>query len=284
MTIRTLRTVTIVPLLAVACLSQQSDPWQKSEFLEPAQFAAILQAKGGKPPIVICTAFPVLYKSKHIQAAKFAGPGSKPEGIEALKKEVEGLPKDSDIVLYCGCCPLDRCPNLRPAFRTLKELGFTHVRALNIPTNMQTDWYAKNYPTDAGTLAMAPAVEMNAAEKQFQESMTNVTLTGFFTVGDTGETHEDKYTIGKIAKIGPDLWNFDASIKYGTREFKATVQVPVKWAGDTPVLTMESYLIKGQGVYSARILVFNGMYAGTWGAQTHGGKMFGKIVKNGPAQ
>jgi hypothetical protein len=54
----------------------------------------------------------------------------------------------------------------------------------------------------------------------------------------------------------------------------------VKWAGDTPVLTLSNYLIKGQGVYSARILIFNGMYAGTWGAQDHGGKMFGKIVKN----
>ena len=58
------------------------------------------------------------------------------------------------------------------------------------------------------------------------------------------------------------------------------MQVPVKWADNTPVLTLESYLIQGQGVYSARILVFNGMYAGTWGAQDHGGKMFGDIVKN----
>ncbi len=248
--------------------------------MEPAQLAAILQAKDGKKPIVICTAFPVLYRSKHILAAKYAGPGSKPEGIEELKKAVDGLPKDSDIVLYCGCCPMDHCPNLRPAFRTLKELGFTHVRALDIASNMQTDWYAKNYPSEAGAMAAAPAVEMTAAEKQFAESMTNVTLTGFFTVGDAGETHEDRYTIGKITKIGEGLWNFDASIKYGEREFKATVQVPVKWAGDTPVLTLESYLIKGQGVYSARILVFNGMYAGTWGAQSHGGKMFGKIVKN----
>jgi thiosulfate/3-mercaptopyruvate sulfurtransferase len=283
MTVRVFRSTVLILLLAVASLSQQSDPWQKSEFLEPAQFAAILQAKGGKPPVIICTAFPILYKSKHIQGAKFAGPGGKPEGIEMLKKEVAELPKDADIVLYCGCCPLDRCPNLRPAFRALKEMGYTHVRALNIPTNMQTDWYAKNYPTESGPVGTAPAVEMTDAEKHFQESMTNVTLTGFFTVGDAGETKEDRYSIGKITKIGPDLWNFDASIKYGTKEYKATVQVPVKWAGDTPVMTLDSYLIKGQGVYSARILVFNGMYSGTWGAKDHGGKMFGKIVKNEPA-
>ncbi|MDZ4797401.1 MAG: hypothetical protein SGI92_04520 [Bryobacteraceae bacterium] len=112
--------------------------------------------------------------------------------------------------------------------------------------------------------------------------MTDVTMTGFFTVGDAGETREDRYTIKKIVKLADDLWNFDASIKYGEKEFNATVKVPVKWAGDTPVITLANYMIKGQGVYSARILIHNGMYAGTWGAQAKGGKMFGKIVKNTP--
>ena len=123
-------------------------------------------------------------------------------------------------------------------------------------------------------------MELTPLEKQFQDSMTNVTLTGFFTVGDGGETKEDRYTIERVVKIKEDVWNFDARIQYGKRDFKATVPVPVKWAGDTPVLTLANYLIPGHGVFSARILIHNGMYAGTWGAQAHGGKMFGKIVKN----
>ena len=45
-----------------------------------------------------------------IIGAVYAGPGNKPEGIEALKKEVAGLSKDADIVLYCGCCPMEKCP------------------------------------------------------------------------------------------------------------------------------------------------------------------------------
>jgi hypothetical protein len=94
----------------------------------------------------------------------------------------------------------------------------------------------------------------------------------------------DKYSILSITKIDADLWNIEASIQYGTKDYKATVKVPVKWAGDTPVLTLSNYLIQGQGVYSARILIHNGMYAGTWGAQEKGGKMFGKIVKNTPAK
>src|SRR5258708_14314320 len=129
-----------------------------------------------------------------------------------------------------------------------------------------------------------PPVELSPAEKQFQESMTNVTMTGFFTVGDGAETHEDRYTIDRVTKVKDDLWNFEARIQYGKKEFKATIAVPVKWAGDTPVLTLSNYLIKGQGVYSARILIYNEMYAGTWGAQSHGGKMFGKIVKNPPPE
>jgi hypothetical protein len=136
----------------------------------------------------------------------------------------------------------------------------------------------------AGPPAPTPEAPMNAAEKQFRETMSDVTLKGFFTSGDSADTHEDGYTIGKITKIGEDLWNFEATIEHNKKPFKATINVPVKWAGDTPVLTLSNYLIRGHGVYSARILIYGGMYAGTWGTQSHGGKMFGKVVKNEPAQ
>jgi hypothetical protein len=128
----------------------------------------------------------------------------------------------------------------------------------------------------------AASVEMNAAERQFQESMSNVTLTGFFTVGDGSATMPDKYTIGTITKVGADLWSLEASIQYGNKSYKATIKVPVLWAGETPVLTLANYLIPGQGIYSARILIHNDMYAGTWGASAKGGMMFGRIVKNVP--
>lgn len=133
------------------CLCQQGpDPWAASAFMDPAALASILKSADGKQPHVICVAFPILYKTKHIVRASFAGPGSKAEGLEALKKAVAGLDKNADIVLYCGCCPMDHCPNLRPAFRVLAELGYKKVRVLNIPTNMATDWSAKGYPTEAG--------------------------------------------------------------------------------------------------------------------------------------
>jgi hypothetical protein len=129
----------------------------------------------------------------------------------------------------------------------------------------------------------APSVAMNDLEKQFQVALTNASLVGFFTVGDSPEARPDKYTIENLTKINDDTWKFDARIQYGGRDYRASVDVPVKWAGETPVLTLAQYAIPGQGVFSARILIHNGMYAGTWGNQTTGGKMFGMIVKNSPS-
>jgi len=126
----------------------------------------------------------------------------------------------------------------------------------------------------------APAAEMNDLEKQFQATLTNASLIGFFTLGDKPETTPDKYTIENLTKLEGDVWKFDARIQYGGKDYRASVNVPVKWAGDTAVLSMAQYAIAGQGVFSARILIHNGMYAGTWGSQATGGKMFGMVVKN----
>jgi hypothetical protein len=103
--------------------------------------------KSGKP-LVIQTGFAVLYRSAHIAGTVYAGPGSKPEGLEALKKLVAGEPRDREIVIYCGCCPWDKCPNIRPAFAALHDMGFTRVSALYVPENLAKDWIDKGFPTD----------------------------------------------------------------------------------------------------------------------------------------
>lgn len=132
-------------LLALLCAAQEgSNPWKPSELLEPATLAKELGS--ANTPTVICVAFPVLYKSKHIAHALYAGPGSKQEGLDMLKTAVAHIPKDANLVIYCGCCPMVKCPNIRPAYRLLKELGYTHVRVLDIPTNMHDDWFSKGYP------------------------------------------------------------------------------------------------------------------------------------------
>jgi hypothetical protein len=144
---RGFRCTTTLAILALACWAQEtSDPWPPGDLLQPAALAQTV--KSGKAPIILSVAFPVLYRGRHIAHAIDAGPTSKPEGIEALKKAVAGLAADADIVIYCGCCPMVKCPNIRPAYRALKQLGFTHVRVLSLPTNLHTDWVSKDYPSE----------------------------------------------------------------------------------------------------------------------------------------
>jgi hypothetical protein len=47
------------------------------------------------------------------------------------------------VVLYCGCCPLQRCPNLKPAFLAVREMGFSTLRVLLLPDDFNTDWIEK---------------------------------------------------------------------------------------------------------------------------------------------
>jgi hypothetical protein len=136
----------VLVLLGIALGEEAPDPWSKAELMEPAALVEALHS--AKPPIVLCTAFGVLYRAKRIPHAREAGPGSKPEGIALLKSAVADLPKDADIVIYCGCCPMAKCPNIRPAYRELREMGFQHVRVLHIATNMHEDWFSKGYPAE----------------------------------------------------------------------------------------------------------------------------------------
>lgn len=123
-----------------------AEPWAESEVIKPADLAKQMEA--GTAPPIICVAFPVLYRQRHIRGAKYAGPGNKPDGIKELEALAATLAKDSEVVIYCGCCPMKDCPNIRPAYETLKRMGFKAVRVLNIPNNMHNDWVTKGYPSE----------------------------------------------------------------------------------------------------------------------------------------
>jgi len=124
-----------------------AEPWSASEIVHPADLAK--QIESGSAPPIVCVAFPFLYRQRHIRGAKYAGPGNKPEGIKALETFAASLDKSKQLVLYCGCCPMADCPNIRPAYETLKRLGFKAIRVLDVPTNMHTDWVTKGYPVES---------------------------------------------------------------------------------------------------------------------------------------
>lgn len=118
--------------------------------IQPNEVAAQVAAAGTHPAI-FQVGPNVLYRGKHIPGAMYAGPASRPEGLELLRQAVDKLPRDGEIVVYCGCCPWGNCPNVKPAMAMLKEMGFTHAKAMYLETSFAKDWTEKNYPVEAGT-------------------------------------------------------------------------------------------------------------------------------------
>jgi rhodanese-related sulfurtransferase len=148
-----MKTVTNVALtlllLSVAVMAQDSDALKKAE-ITPQALVRIMQSNQRNKLLILNVGPRVLYAQAHIDGAEFIGPTSDQRGIELLRQRVKSVPKNKQIVLYCGCCPWDRCPNVRPAFATLKKLGFTNVKVLFIANNIGTDWVEKDYPTRRG--------------------------------------------------------------------------------------------------------------------------------------
>jgi len=123
-----------------------SNPWTAAQVIQSSELAAMLSDSKVPKAIILQVGFQVLYRSKHIPGSIYAGPASKPEGLQTLREAVHGLPKNTEIYLYCGCCPIYRCPNIRPAFRTLQAMGYTHLHVLMLETSFGQDWVARGYP------------------------------------------------------------------------------------------------------------------------------------------
>ena len=141
-----------IPLLALSFASLCSlraadEPWTEKELLPPAQLAKRLE--NGDKPLLIFVGPGYLFRTNHITGAMDGGMASKAEGIQGLMALVKDRKPGDEIILYCGCCPMNVCPNIRPAVRTLKEAGFTNVKLLHIPDRLADDWTSKGYPVES---------------------------------------------------------------------------------------------------------------------------------------
>ena len=81
-----------------------------------------------------------------IKGSIYIGPTKDQKNLDTFKTQLDKLPKDANIVIYCGCCPFDRCPNVRPAFELLNKMEFRNQKLLNLSHNVKADWIDKGYP------------------------------------------------------------------------------------------------------------------------------------------
>jgi hypothetical protein len=120
--------------------AQQPVNWQEKDLIKPADLAKILSANENLPVIYNIGPSPIIPHSIDI------GMLNDEKNMAAFREQISKLPKSTDIVVYCGCCPYEHCPNTRPAIALLKRMAFTNYHLLDLPNNIKTDWIARGYP------------------------------------------------------------------------------------------------------------------------------------------
>ena len=144
---------------------------------------------------------------------------------------------------------------------------------------------AQDTPKKGGAAAPSaeakPKLSQEELEAKFKATMTKATLAGRWCgikEGKLTPEKEDKYTVVSVNKVGGEAWIIHARIQYGNKDFVAPIPVQVKWAGDTPVITLDNVGLPGGNSYSARVLVYGQTYAGTWSGGDHAGLLNGLIT------
>ena len=116
--------------------------------MEPSELAKMIRS--GHAPVVLQVGFTKLYAEAHIPGAVHAGPMVSADGRALLRKTVAGMDRHALLVIYCGCCPWEKCPNIRAAYAAMRTMGFTDVKALYMARNFGADWVQRGYPTVKG--------------------------------------------------------------------------------------------------------------------------------------
>jgi hypothetical protein len=162
-----------------------------------------------------------------------------------------------------------------------KPVAQGHAQPPAEPTRPET---AAQSPVDpAGNTQPAPD-QPAQRDDEFKKLVTNVRLVGNFTLDgqEPGKLQREEYAITGAMKLGNgDYWALTSRIKYGDVDLTVPVPVQVKWAGNTPVITVDSVKIPGLGTFSARVLLDGTRYAGTWSHDEKGGHLFGVIERDG---
>lgn len=135
---------------AAAPAAPADDAIPSSALLQPEELVPLLGRSGGDKPLVLQVGPHVFYAEAHVPGSEYIGAGNQESGLQALRDRVKALPHDRFVVLYCGCCPWKKCPNVRPAYRQLAAAGFTHIKVLYIADNFGANWVSKGYPVEKG--------------------------------------------------------------------------------------------------------------------------------------
>ncbi|HEX7458326.1 MAG TPA: rhodanese-like domain-containing protein [Ginsengibacter sp.] len=131
-------------LLIISCKNssaQNPENWTSKQLTEPSELVATLKANKNVPVIFSVGPGAIIPNSIEIGMVKDE------KNLAKFQEQISKLPKSTNILIYCGCCPFEHCPDVRPAIALLQRMQFTNYHLLDLPHNIKTDWIAKGYPT-----------------------------------------------------------------------------------------------------------------------------------------
>jgi hypothetical protein len=119
-------------------------------------------------------------------------------------------------------------------------------------------------------------------EQRIAEYLSGTKFIGRYTMDrDTsGDAKPETYTISKVEKLPEaDLYRLTTRIQYGETDNEVPIDIKILFSGNTPVITLDNLWIPGMGTFSARVLIHQDRYAGTWSHDAKGGHLYGRIEK-----
>ena len=142
---------------------------------------------------------------------------------------------------------------------------------------------AKETKPEAPAKAVASSQPLPSdPEERFKLLFTKAYLSGRWAALKDGQLGEertgDKYNIVSVVKGTGSNWTVNAKMKYRDQEVVMPIPVQIRFAGDTTIMEVNNLSIPGGGTYTARLMIYERTYSGTWKGQRGGGMLYGTIT------
>jgi hypothetical protein len=131
----------LVTTLFNSSCAQNPENWTSKQLVEPLDLATTLKNNLDVPVMFSVGPGAIIPNSIDIGMVKDEN------NLDKFREQISKLPKSTNILIYCGCCPFEHCPNVRPAIALLQQMQFTNYHLLDLPHNIKTDWIGKGYPS-----------------------------------------------------------------------------------------------------------------------------------------
>lgn len=121
----------------------QTPTWKKEQLMSTTELSTKLKTNAKDKPLVFNVG-----PMQNIKTAVAVGAATNITFASKMKETLAMENKTKAIVVYCGCCSYSTCPNIKPAYDALVEMGYKNTKVLELPVGLNPDWISKGFPME----------------------------------------------------------------------------------------------------------------------------------------